>query len=166
MMRRWGALLLVAVIAAFSAAPVVAGPAKGRSVTRIERISSGRIVATVEGSGRSLRVRLAHLRSPRSFRAGARCSRRATDFAITELATRMRLDDGVDIVPVGGDSGVAFLAAAGKRRFEVRASLNGRIVRNGLARVTKGRGRRARKLRRLQASARRAHRGMWSRCRQ
>ncbi len=166
MTRRGLAIWLASGLAAGLPLSAAAGPPKGRSVSRIERTAAGDIVATVEGSGRALRVRLAYLRVPKTFRAGSGCPRRSSDYAVTELALRMRLDQGVDVVPAGRSARVAYLTATGQRRFRINASFNGRIVRNGLARVARGRGRNVRKLRRLESAARRARRGIWSRCKQ
>ena len=157
---------ILASVLAFSAGGASAGAPKAQRVARVEVRRSGTVVATVDQGASSVKIALVQIRSPRSFAAGRGCAVHPTDYVIGQLANRMGLANGVDLVSGANTPGrSAFLMPAGTA-FAVAASLNGQVVHDGLARVTGAHGRYRSALLLIERDARRHRRGLWSRCRQ
>jgi hypothetical protein len=160
-------LVLAVIAATWVAAPgAPAGAPKAQRLVRLDVRGSGAIVATVSQGATETRVVLAQVRSPRRIASGRGCPVQPTDYALSRVADRLGLADGVQVVPdAQGSSSAAYLAPAGQA-FRASSSLNGRAVRAGLARLDRTRGSYRSVLARLQHVARGHHAGLWSRCRQ
>lgn len=157
--------LLVAIAVLVGASAAAAGPPKGQAVKSVRIDGRHHVIADTSVSGvRGIRVVLAQISAPARFRARPNCSAQSTQTAIARLAVEMRLDDAVEITTDRRLIPTAYLSRPLTGRFSVQQSLNYRVVRQGLSRVTSRRGAYRQTLLRAQSAARRSHRGIWSRC--
>lgn len=162
-----GARVIVVVAVVLTAASSAnAGPPKGQSLKSVRIDGSQRILANTSVSGQpGIRVVLAQVSAPARFRASPRCRLQSTQTAIARLATEMRLDDAIEITADVRLVPAAYVSRPRDGRFSARQSLNYRLVRRGLGRVTSARGVYRAKFLSAQRAARRSHLGLWSRCR-
>lgn len=143
-----------------------AGQPKGLRVSEVT-IDHGEVVVGIVGTSAEFTTNLAQVVAPKTHRSGRPCARHPTDSSIATLASSMGLANDAQVTLDrrlrSGDD--AYLARS-SRQFAVARTLNAAAVRQGLARVSRQKGRYRTSLLRIQRVAAKAHRGMWSRCKQ
>lgn len=159
-------LVVVAAFVVFgTAASAYAGPGIGRGITRVQVTTNQRVLVTLDAQRDSLQtVKAGYVSSPTTFSAGRGCPTRATDYEIALVADRMGLAQSAVAQATRGKRGGMLILRRQTGTFRVTRTLNYGIVRAGLGRVTRQSSRYRRRLLRAQRSAKREHRGMWSRC--
>jgi endonuclease YncB( thermonuclease family) len=158
-------LALILGLALTFAATAPAGAPKAVRVTRIDISSAHRVLVGVDAASGATTVTLAYIRSPRTVRVGSRCVAKPTDHRIAIEAHTLRLDTTARLDTPASAQGGAFVSRASTSKLVVRQTLNGRVLREGLGRLTgQPKGEIGRSLRTLQRSARTRHKGIWRRC--
>jgi Staphylococcal nuclease homologue len=145
----------------------IAGGPKAQRLLRVELKHGGLVSAAIGDSTSTFPVTLAQVVSPALFATGRPCVTQPTDYSIAEAATRMGLTTSAQVIPeVHGRTSAVYLTVGESGAFQPSKSLNETIVLAGLATVSHLKGSYRVKFLAAQRAARRAHHGLWSRCRQ
>jgi hypothetical protein len=150
---------------ALSVGSANAGAPKATRLLSVETTRGGIVTASITEGGLPLRVTLALVRSPRTFRAGSRCAMKSTDFAIAQAAERLDLATSVAVVSGSSTGALSVYLSPGGRLFTARRSLNRTIVLAGLARTSNESELGRSTLLQAENVAKKRHVGIWSRCR-
>ncbi len=169
MSRRGISSWLVAV--GFGALVLTARAGAGQSVelgvARVDVARSGAIVVFMAGVAESsARLTLAQVATRQTYAAGKGCGTRSASYDIAQLADRMKLGSSAQLVHERNAVKTAvYISPPNGGQLRITASLNYRIVRAGLGRVSGPREGYYQQLFAAQAIARRARRGIWAHCR-
>lgn len=143
-----------------------AGQSTRLGVARVDVPPSGRIVVFMIGAAESnAKLTLAQVATRQTYSTGKGCGKRATSYDIAQLADRLKLGGSAQLFHErNAAKTMVYVTPPSDGHFRITASLNYRIVSDGLGRVIGPQGGYYRQLLAAQRMARNARRGIWAHC--